>query len=257
MDMVNDISSTQEEIFADFPVIDILKCRYCGVCSGYCPEKAIQFNRFVPSVTLIVAMCFGCSECFNACDHKGIRMQKKLSGTIHQGSLGQNYFIAGRLADATEFKLPLVNALTNLLLQDATVICDFGPGNDNAVSAGLTDLDMAVVVLQPENGWEQNLTSMLNITELKTISTGVILNKVNSGSEFVNDIKVYCLNHSIPLLGIIPYDKRFENHSDFQWSTRSEFFNQTFSVIWKSLHGFSPVFKSISNETLNNIHIIN
>ena len=249
MDMVNDISSTQEEIFADFPVIDILKCRYCGVCSGYCPEKAIQFNRFVPSVTLIVAMCFGCSECFKACNHKGIRMQKKLSGTIHQGSLGQNYFIAGRLADATEFKLPLVKALAERLLPDATVICDFGPGNDSAIRTGLSDMDIAALVIEPGTGWEQHLTSMLNMPELKDICKGVILNKVKREKEFVPAIKAYCLNHSLPLLGTIPFDKSFENHSDFQRSSRSEIHVRTFSELWKSLLELYFVSQAIPNET--------
>jgi len=246
--MVNAHSLAFEEIYAPGPVIDISKCRYCGVCSGYCPEKAIQFNRYVPSVTLIVSMCFGCGNCIKGCDHKGISMQNKLSGKILQGRLNQNYFIAGELAKGSEFKKPLLIALNERLLEDAIVICDFAPGIGSSVSVGLSNMDLAIVVLQPEYDWEQNLTLMLNTLDKSSIPFGVIINKVKNETELVKDIKAYFLNQSIPLSGIIPFTIILEDSSDFT-DTGKDIFPHTFSEIWERLKKIIPASVPIHKET--------
>ena len=232
---VADQKFTEEEIYASRPVIDFSKCRFCGVCSGYCPQKAIQFNRFIPSVTLIVSRCFACGNCLKGCDHNGIQLQVKLSGKIIQTQREDNHFIGGKLDGSSEFKIPLIKALLERLKPETTVICDFEPGNSAAVDVGLSKMDVAVIVLCPDSGWEKHLSLMLDTVEKSQAAFGVLLNKVTPGMPFVNDIRRYCTNQAVPVFGLIPIDKSIETNIDFTEHNKSELPAEGFYEIWEEM----------------------
>ncbi|MEI6059329.1 MAG: 4Fe-4S dicluster domain-containing protein [Bacteroidota bacterium] len=236
-----------EEIVAPLPVIDVSKCRYCGVCAGFCPQKAIQFNRFIPSVTLVVSRCYACGNCLKGCSRNGIKLRDKICGTILKGSLGKHSFIAGCLDDTSGFEIPLINALLERLNPDLTVVCDFGPGTGSPVEAGLAGMDIALLVAQPGPGWETDMDLLLELIQKSHVDAGLILNKVIPGSEIIDDIRVYCTNHSFPLLGIIPFDKNLEDDSDFHTFANRGTTMQGFSEIWKQVVGMFKVPLAVKN----------
>ena len=242
-------SVTTEEIFASQPVIEVSKCRYCGVCSGFCVEKAIQFNRFVPSVTLIVSRCFACGNCQKSCTRNGIRMKEKHVGKIVQGSLGKHQFIAGELDAESEFQIPLIKALLERLKPETICICDFGPGRDLPVRIALKEMDVAVIVLQNKPDWKLHLDAMLVLTKENNIITGLIINKVEGGSSFSEKVKAYCDRSGVHFLGIVPYLARLENSTDFDENHGSEISKKPISEIWTAITNLNPVFQSIYNET--------
>jgi MinD superfamily P-loop ATPase len=224
-----------EEIYAKLPVIDSAKCRYCGICAGFCTTKAIQFNRFVPSVTLIVARCESCGKCMISCNRHGIKMVQKLSGKIFQSKVGKHHFIAAQLTESGEFQLPLIKALNERLLPEATVICDFGPGNGIQVSYGLEGIDFGLIVIRPVSDWETNLELMLAMLEKSNVTAGIILNNIKDEPNIVNEVKLYCTEHSIPFLGIIPYINLPENEADIFRIDRMESSELNFSSIWNAI----------------------
>lgn len=232
---------TSEEIFANQPVTDLVKCNYCGQCSSYCPEKAIQFNRFVPSVNLIVSRCAACSICVGACGAKGRKMKKRFAGKVLQAQFGRNSFIAGQSNKESEFNVPLVNALLARLRPDSTVICDFGPGNGTSVSKGLVKMDIAAIVVQPDSDWKKNLELMLNMVEKSNAAYGIILNNVKQENSFISEVQSYCSSLSIPLFGTVNYDKNLES------DTKSGIFEiqgepaPEFAGLWNGLVDLFPV----------------
>lgn len=242
-------SETTEEIYAPQPVIEVTKCRFCGICSGNCIQKAIQFNRFVPSVTLIVSRCFACGNCQKACNRDGMQMKEKHVGKIIQSSLGQHQIIAGELDLESEFKIPLIKALLKRLNPEAICICDFEPGSDMAVKVALEEMDVAVIVLQNMPDWKQNLDDMLVLTNKNQTITGLIINKAEGGSAFSENVKAYCDTSSVHFLGIVPYLARLENSMDFNENHGSEIPNQPISEIWNAITKLHPDFQSIYNET--------
>jgi MinD superfamily P-loop ATPase len=195
---------SSQEIYAPFPVIDVSKCRYCGVCSDFCTEKAIQFSRYVPSVTLIVSRCYACGNCLKACTRNGIRMKNKLSGKIWLGRADGNCFVAASAESSTEFHLPLIKALLQNLETEAAVVCDFGPGNDSLVRAGLGGMDVAVLVLKKNPDWKSGLEKMSELISKAGIPAGLILNFENEDKSYIAEIKAFCSNRNIPLIGLIP-----------------------------------------------------
>ncbi len=233
--MIKDQVHSSVKIYASVPVSDKTRCRYCGLCSGYCPEKAIQFNRYIPSVTLIVSKCIACGSCVSACTRNGIRNQERLAGEIVECRLGDGFFIAGRLDEASQYQIPLANALISRLNNEATVICDFGPGVDTHEIPGITAMNMAVVVLQAEPLWEENLTVMLQQLHERNIPAGLILNKVKKDLLIVNKVKAYCALHSITLLGIIEHDKCLEERQGVGITEVSAEIEKVFTGIWNNL----------------------
>lgn len=253
--MVEPVELTTEAIYAPQPVIDNSKCRYCGVCSGYCPEKAIQFNRFIPSVTLIVSRCFACGNCIKSCDRNGIQMQDKLAGKILKGRIGKHIFIAGKLEEKSDFKMPLLKAMINALDTEAVAVCDFEPGADTPVSFCLEKMDIACILVQPDPNWERNLDKMLELVEKAKIPAGVILNKIKPETTFGAEVKAFCINHSIPLLGSIPYEKNLENTKYPNKTYNPEESKHVFSQIWENMPVQFPTLFRIQKQKIITTHL--
>ena len=240
--MADESGLKTEKIFGTLPVIDLSHCRYCGICAGYCSETAIRFNRYVPSVSLIVSRCISCGNCLKACTRNGISMLQKFAGNILEGRIKGIPLIAGQLQECGQFHKPLIKALLDRIELDATVICDFGPGNDSVICDGLQGMDIAILVIEPEAEWETKLAVMLNLLNTAGIPSAAVLNKVSDKHAIVEDIKAYCATHVIPLPGIIPliadYSPCVANHSG---SVGSEVFSET----WKNVAELLPV-KTVS-----------
>lgn len=235
LDIAGNRKLATEVIYASQPVIDSAKCRYCGICAGFCNAKAIQFNRFVPSVTLIVSRCEACGNCIISCNRHGIKRVQKLSGKILKGEFGKHHFLVAQLTENSEFQLPLIKAMHERLLPEATVICDFGPGNGIQVSYGLEGIDFGLIVIRSEQNWKTNIEEMLTLLEKRNIPAGVIMNAVKQDTSFVKQVKKYCRDHSLALIGIIPFVNLPENEADIFRLDNNESTEYNFSNIWKTI----------------------
>jgi MinD superfamily P-loop ATPase len=242
-------SPRTEKIYAPQPVIEVSKCRFCGVCSGYCVQKAIQFNRFVPSVTLIVSRCCACGNCQKACSRNGIQMKEKYVGEIVQGNLGKHRFIAGDLDLESEFQVPLIKAILEKLNPEAICICDFSPGTDLPVSLAIEKMDIAIIVVQNTPDWKQHLNDMLSITGKSNIHTGLVINKMEESSTFPGEVEEYCNLKSLHIWGIIPHFGTLENSKDFRSHNRQKDIILPVSTIWDSITKSHPSFQITYNET--------
>ena len=236
--MADESGLKTEKIYGTLPVIDLSHCRYCGICAGYCSENAIRFNRYVPSVSLVVARCISCGNCLKACTRNGIKMLQKLSGNIVEGQIDGIPLIAGQLQEFGQFHKPLIKALLERIEPDATVICDFAPGYDGVISAGLQGMDLAILVMEPEAEWQTKLAVMLNLVKNEGIASAVILNKVSDKHAIVEDIKAYCATHVIPLPGIIPV---ITDHSPGSATHSGAISSEVFSEAWNNIAELLPV----------------
>lgn len=255
--MAKDIEFSTEEIFAPLPVVDISKCRYCSVCSQHCPEKAIQFNRFVPSVTLIVSRCVACGKCMRYCTRNGIRMQEKLSGTIKQSHNWEHSFIAGQLPGSGDFQMPLIKAMIERLSSASVILCDSGPGTGSQVRAGVSAMDAALLVIEPLMGWETELDMLLDFLEEFNIPAGIILNRVNLNLPVIDEIKLYCIKHAVPFLGAVPNIDLQEENKPFSWKIRVVDSLPQVTQIWSNILEKIPVSILDRHDSLKKSHTLN
>jgi len=231
----------KNEINGQYPVVDILSCRYCGVCASYCQENAIQFNRYIPSVSVILSRCSACGRCILSCNHNALALKTKPAGAIWKGEIDGYSFIAGQLYETSDLILPLIQALHNQSNNSGIVICDFCPGARNSVSIGLHANDIAVVIVNPEPEWKKNLNSMQEMVKNRKARIAVIYNtSVDCNLDYENDVKEYCLSQSIFFLGIIPNLGIFNTTINDISSNKTNEVNGIFLKIWGKIVEFYP-----------------
>ena len=249
MGMLEIESLTTEEIYANQPFLEVSKCRFCGVCSGYCVNKAIQFNRFVPSVTMIVSRCCACGNCKKACNRNGIQMKEKHVGKIVQGKSGHHQFIAGELDPESEFQVPLIKAILERLNPEAICICDFGPGTNLPVRLALEEMDAAIIVVHNEPDWKLHLDAMIALTKKCKTINGLVVNKSEENSNFSNEVAEYCKQISFPVWGIFPDFGTLESYKNSINNDKLGFALLPVSKLWDTVTQSHPYFQPTYNET--------
>ena len=55
-------------------VIDVDKCRYCGVCANLCPTNAIEVDRKAYTWTIDRFRCIQCRNCVHVCTESALIM---------------------------------------------------------------------------------------------------------------------------------------------------------------------------------------
>ncbi len=238
-----------EHFFSSIPSVNVAKCSYCGACSAYCAEKALQFNRFVPSVTVIVSLCCGCGKCSHYCSRKGIKMKEIHSGTIRHANIGKHSFISGSLAGLDVPGIPLICELKKRLNPQASVICDFGPGTDALIERGLEGMDIGVIIVIPGAEWEANLNTMLNMVHSKNLAAAVLMNKISADNQFVDMVSSFCTLNAIPLLGIVNFTKNIEDEP-FSLTPAVKKEESEFPGIWDRIIEMSVITKITNRKNI-------
>jgi 2-oxoacid:acceptor oxidoreductase delta subunit (pyruvate/2-ketoisovalerate family) len=59
------------------PVVDVSKCKLCGVCWLYCPEGSIEVDDLHKIVRIDYEYCKGCGVCAQECPFKAITMVRE------------------------------------------------------------------------------------------------------------------------------------------------------------------------------------
>jgi MinD superfamily P-loop ATPase len=238
--LLNNVELKKEAIFAPHPVVDSSRCKFCGECSKYCPEKAIQFSRYIPSVTLIVSRCSACGNCIKRCQRSAIKVKEKISGTFYQGQMNDQHFIIGTLNENSENKVPLIQVLLERIEFDGTVICDFGPGDDISIKTGLSGMNAAVIVITEADNWKTDLEKTLALVGDYSFVSGVVINKNANNDDFIGLVTKVCNTFAVPLIGVIPYNLDYQVDPSFFNLERSQkpynVFQQVLSTIFQLIN---------------------
>jgi MinD superfamily P-loop ATPase len=198
------------EFHIKIPMIDLMKCRFCGSCIPFCPETVLHFDKSVPRIEVIPERCKACGECIKGCHVHIITGRDQLCGYIIQGRENGNYFTFGKSYDGHDYHLPLICELNSKVQPGATVICDLPPGNSVFVKVALQDTTVAAIAVKPNRGWKRNMDSMTGMLTAMGVPFGIIINKIKNEESFVREVQDFCETEAIPLLGKIPYDVMIE-----------------------------------------------
>ena len=88
------------------PVVDELRCTYCGACSDLCQFKAISVMQQL--VLTFPEMCHGCGGCIAVCPEKALSPGQRELGEISWGEAGRAGFLMGRLRIGEAMSPPLM-----------------------------------------------------------------------------------------------------------------------------------------------------
>ena len=119
----------------------------------------------------------------------------------------QNSFFAHGLLNIGETAAPsMIKAVKNHVSKKAFNIIDAPPGTGCSVVEAFEDTDVAVLVTEPTPFGLHDLKLALELTNKMKIPTGVVINRSDGNDHLILNLLE---KHNIPILGRIPFDRRY------------------------------------------------
>ena len=195
--------------FHGLPVanIDEEKCIKCMDCFNHC-----QFDAITKDIKIIYESCEGCGVCELVCPVNAATMIQRDSGLLFESETRFGPMVHARLNTAEESSGKLVTEVRHHAEDVAkkrdkdVVLIDGPPGVGCPVISAITGVDLVVIVTEPTFSGIHDLKRVIDVANHFEIPQAIIINKKDINPKKKNEIKSFCENHDIPLLGSIPYD---------------------------------------------------
>ncbi|PWH16840.1 MAG: (4Fe-4S)-binding protein [Ardenticatenia bacterium] len=201
-------------IGGELAVVDPALCSGCGICVTTCRFDAISVPSAAESVYAKVDefACEGCAACVYACPQQAIQMQPQRAGWWFRSATpyGPLFHAALRPGAENSGKLvTLVKQMARLLALDEQyplVLVDGPPGIGCPVISAAAGADLALIVTEPSVAGLHDLERAWGMTHHFGIPTAVTVNKADIYPQGTHQIKRFCREKGLPLLGAIPFD---------------------------------------------------
>lgn len=190
--------------------IDPQKCEGCGLCEQFCRFDAIRFHKDKYQVDPIA--CDGCAACMHQCPTNAIKMELQLAGQWFRSDSRYDPLFHAALRPAQENSgklVTLVKQQARLLAMDEKyplIIVDGPPGIGCPVISAVSGADMALIITEPTVAAVHDMKRALQMTRHFNIPSAVCINKSDIFQEGNAQIRAYCLEQKIEVLGQIPFD---------------------------------------------------
>ncbi len=197
-------------------VLDGKKCTHCGKCRDVCRFSAIDWDgkRNVPVFNGL--LCEGCGTCLIACPEKAISLKKVKNARIGVGKTGYGFeVVTGQLKMGESGSGKVVTEVKQKAGKIAKekgseiLFVDSAAGIGCPVIASVNGSDFVVAVTEPTPSAFRDLERALMVVEHFSILYGIVINKWDLNPEFSGEIERFAKSRGIPVLGKIPYDRRF------------------------------------------------
>ena len=182
-------------------------CTSCGTCNLYCRFDAIDDYYIVNELS-----CEGCGLCAVVCPAGAVEMRDHVSGTWFVSSTGQGTMVHAALgiAEGNSGKLvTLIKKKAHGIAEEngnRLIIVDGSPGIGCPVIATISGASSVLVVTEPTVAGIHDLERVYRVAERFRPAIYVCINKADINPEKTGEIKKFCADRSIPVVGEIPYD---------------------------------------------------
>lgn len=192
------------------------KCSGKKMCVDVCNFGAISWDEKKQKPTFNKFLCEGCGACQLVCPKNAIKLTKVTNGKI--GSSVTNYgfpVISGQLKMGESGSGKIVTLIKNEAEKIAKEknleieLIDSSAGIGCPVIASVQGSDFAICVTEPTPSAFSDLKKSLKVVEHFKIPYGIIVNKYNLNKGFARKIHEFMDKNKIPILGEIPYNKKF------------------------------------------------
>ncbi|MFW9935809.1 MAG: ATP-binding protein [Candidatus Thorarchaeota archaeon] len=202
-----EIKSSEEFIEAKVAIIDPELCTSCGVCETVC-----KFDAITPEFQVDPIMCEGCGVCYISCPANAIEMKDRLSGYIYTSETKYGPMAHALLLAGESNSGKLVTRVRELASKLATqyekdlIIIDGPPGIACAAISAITGASAGLVVTEPTVAAIHDLERILELFQHFGIAVAVLINKADLNLQKTGEIKEYCQQKGIPIVGELEYD---------------------------------------------------
>ncbi len=203
-------------------------CIECGQCAEQC-----RFNAISVSFEIVKEKCEGCGLCEFICPTQAVSMTDRKCGHRFVSNTRFGTMVHAALGIGEENSGKLVTAVRKTARELAEaekaklVLVDGSPGIGCPVIASLTDIDFCILVAEPTVSAVHDLKRVHELARHFEVPCTAILNKCGINESLENEIRKYCRENEILILGEFPYDTTF-SQAQIHGKTVAEFAPDTF-----------------------------
>jgi len=187
-------------------------CTDCGICKEYCRFDAIGSNE--SGIQFIDPFkCEGCRLCERICPSKAIISVRSTNNSWFVSDTNYGIMIHASMGPGEENSGKLVTLVRKKAREKADltdaefILTDGPPGTGCPTIASITGTDLVVLVLEPSRSSLHDAKRVVELVSQFKIPICAVINKSDIHEEISQHIKSYLENHSIPLVGTIPFDE--------------------------------------------------
>jgi MinD superfamily P-loop ATPase len=189
--------------------IDQTRCVGCGLCEAHCRFSAIdQGDDGVFRVNPL--KCEGCAVCTLVCEEDAITISERQSGNVCHSETPQGPLYHAELFPGSGTSGLLVfevkkDALNNKE-ENPVFLIDGPPGIGCPVISAISGVDAVVLVTEPGISALHDLRRIVTVCRQFGVAMFLVLNKADLDEERAEDVKKYCAEEAIEIIGTIPFD---------------------------------------------------
>ncbi len=204
---------TTQEFISGHTAVITRRCNSCGKCIDDCHFDAIRSHQPHPKVNPL--KCEGCKVCVALCPVDAIDFPEKQCGRWHLADTRFGPMIHAQLFPGEENSGRLVTLLKNkakALAQERhlnLILADGPPGIGCPVISSLAGANLAVVVTEPTPSGIHDLKRVIDLCDHFRLPAGAIINKWDLNSDLSQQIKSFCSQKEVTILGELPHDPAF------------------------------------------------
>lgn len=196
-------------------VIRQADCIACGACLAWCRYDAVQRHGGADKDTFTIDpfSCEGCGVCVEFCPVKAIDFPQRTSGEWFVSDTRHGPMVHARLGIAEENSGKLVALVRKHAANIATagafdlVLVDGPPGIGCPVIASIAGSSLVLAVTEPTLSGLHDLRRVVALTLHFHIPVTVCINKADINPEMAAEIRRYCAENSLEVVGELPYDQ--------------------------------------------------
>ncbi len=181
-------------------------CTRCGICEQTCRFDAITVDAIGEMA------CEGCGACVVTCPVDALRLEPIEVGHWYVGESEHGPMAHARLLPAAESSGRLVT-LVRQKAEDLAyakglglILIDGPPGLGCTTTAALADVDLALVVTEPTLSGMHDMARQIDLIKHFDLTAAVIINKWDINPGNTDELKQYCNDNALPVLGEVPFD---------------------------------------------------
>ena len=189
-------------------------CIACGACLAWCRFEAIQRNGGAGDgiFTVDPFSCEGCGVCVEFCPVTAIDFPQRTSGQWFISNTRHGPMVHARLGIAEENSGKLVTLVRKQATQTAQergfdlVIIDGPPGIGCPVIASVGGTSLVLAVTEPTLSGLHDLRRVVELAEHFHTPVMVCINKFDINPEMAAEIRRYCEENNLEIVGELSYD---------------------------------------------------
>lgn len=185
------------------------KCESCGLCAQMCRFGAVSATD-IPEINGL--KCEGCKVCAAFCPANAIAFEQKHCGQWYLSETRFGPMVHARLFPGEENSGRLVTLLKQQAKEMAEkkgrslILSDGPPGIGCPVISSLSGASLVVAVTEPTPSGLHDLERVIELCGYFRMPAGVIVNKADLNGEISGQIRDFCREKSLSLLGYLPHD---------------------------------------------------